>query len=388
MLRFNRRSTSTAAAVVLLLVAAACTNPAASSSPPASAVSGVATTQPTSVESGGPGPTATDVAGSTDTLPPELAEAVADRAFVAWDGDFWAVGRYGQPTMTTSIPVAETGAYVAWGRAVLIREGEGSAVLTIIDPATGSVREVETPAPPGAVARSWATTDPAGSTVYFHYSIDGFDGGLRRIDVDTGLVTQLTETSVVDAGIGRSWMHWSPTGDSLASMLCGAGVCTVDLLDVVTSTVRRLATPFSAWAITDRFIFGRERTSDDAGWAVLDIEAGTVRLLPEGLIAQPNAVMALQDDRFLVDSGEVGQGRHDVVAVDAAGDEHRVIFTEPTSTLTGLGDNQFNPVPGVMLMAPGTGPGLIMIEVTNNGTPLSVITAEGQLYENVIPVIR
>ena len=377
---------SGALALAVVLVVACTRSPGESVTPSQSTLS-TAAPVPAVQESSA---TATDTPSAV--LPSALVAAIASRAYVTWVDDVWAVGRYGSSAQTTPFHRFETNAFAAWGRAVIGRAEDKVLEFAIIDPATGTSLAVAAPAPPGGQHRYIATTDQSGETLYFHDSVDGFDAGLQSVDVASGAVNQLTEPSAISLGTARSWMHWSPSGNTLASTLCVQESCLVDLLDVPTGGVRRLAVPFVPWAITDRYMFGREDTSiaGSEGWAILDIAAGTVRPLPDGLVVQPNAIMALQDDRFLVDTAPLGQDRRDVVSVDGADGDHRVIFTEtaPVSMLTGLVDNQFNPVPGLMLLAPGKGPGLTMIEVVANGTPLSVLTADGQLYENVIPIVR
>lgn len=303
-----------------------------------------------------PEPTASAVPPTSAVkLPPELAESVTSRAWFGWDGDYWAVGRYGSPAVRLPWTREESRVFASWGQVIAVRFEEAGSVFAIFDLSSGESRDVATVS--GRLENLSATTNPDQTTIYFHDSSAGLDAGLRSIDVATANVASLVPAAAVDGRTERSWLLRSPSGKTVSSLLCDLENCRTDLLDTAAGEIQRLDTPFAAGAITDRYAFGTPHKSSHSStdWAILDLTTGAVRELPSGLVTQPSGLMAVEGDRFLVDTVQVGLGRRDVVSVDAVGDDHRVLLSESAPATTAIGENQFNPVSVGLLPRSGGG---------------------------------
>lgn len=311
-------------------------------------------------------------------LPSDLSDAVRSRAWASPVRGVWTVGRYGGRAEQLPWDVDEAAVFASWGRAVAVRTDTAEPTVSIIDLETGDIRDVATLAEP--VGSFWASTSPNGETVYVHDSVPGLDRGLQSVDVATGSISALTAVSSVEGRTERSWMLWSPSGNTLVSMLCDLEVCVLDVADAATGATRRLDVEFAAWAITDSYAFGQTR-KEGGQWATLDLASGDVRELPPGLVIQVSGLLPIAGDRFLVDTGL------EVVSIDASGNDHRVLLSEAVPSLTALVENQFNPVPGAMLLVPGEGGGVSMSDVVANRQSVYVLAADGRMFESAIPPV-
>jgi hypothetical protein len=200
----------------------------------------------------------------------------------------------------------------------------------LIDPHTLLVRDLGT-FPLSDEYRVLA--DKAGTTVYMQgstYAVPGVDNGLHAFDLATGTSRMLIEPIPITEELTfRSGLALSPSGDTLASSLCGPIACVVDLITVDDGQVRRLNTPLAVAALTDATAL--LHTGGDEGFRVMlyDLATESVRQVADissAQIMQVERLFAIDNGHFVV--SQTSAGRYDIFEVDAATGDVRSILAQ------------------------------------------------------------
>ena len=195
--------------------------------------------------------------------------------------------------------------------AALLRSGVGRlsvlviVTLTVVGCARVAVEPEGDRPTPSQSSLPTALTEPPGETATArprsgeNVLAAGVEYGIVRLDTATGLAAEVVAGGP-PADVRGPWertpFHWSPSGGTVVSGVCGPNSCAVDILRTADWTATRIV-QFVPHATNDDFMLGYP-SLDDRGWRLLDLDTGeSVPVAPE--VAAAYDGYARDDGRFV-----------------------------------------------------------------------------------------
>lgn len=273
-------------ALIALAVCLLCT---ASCSRLGEATSGPSTSPSPTFQSPAAPPESSQAPDPTDSsvaIPGSAYALLSQIAFVTErDGDTIDVRLFGQRKGSVSasesaiVALDSSDAY-SW---ITIVEplGDGVSDVLAVDPETNEVEllagNIDLGGEPQAALRT-----RGGDVVV----IAGLAMGVVLLDTLSGVVTSVVpayEPSDVDGPWERTPFYESPTGETVVSAICGPLTCSVDVIDLTTTSASRIS-KFVPQATTDRFVLGYE-SLESRSWEVLDLSSGSRAVVAPSIAA-------------------------------------------------------------------------------------------------------
>ncbi len=229
----------------------------------------------------------------------------------------WVVGTLTRGWGALPYSAGEAQVRTDWNRIVVARPVPGFTIVEEVLP-DGTIREIYRTAD-GITSSTLVAARAQGPVI----ALAGVDLGVVLVDEAAGEVVKVVPPAESLEPVQRGDLHWSPSGQTLASPLCTQETCVSDIVTIDDRSSRQLQ-DFVLVAVSDRFAVGY-RSEEDRSWRVVDLST-SVESKVQSEIASPFATVTLADGYFML-SGRLESGERGFARLDAETGAAATVYT-------------------------------------------------------------